>query len=382
MSDQNAGSPRETQDIEGALGLLYDAGGHLVPTRLELDPGDPDKLLKIPTRVEWQLRRMKPETALAHLRRPPDRPRVVRYGVGIIPRSLEAIAADLDAGDRREFWATYGEPWVWLETRRGSHSFYDAAGEEVTRRAFAAGSFRGELISSRQFVLFHSTAMIVRLADAWQRRRPAPLQLELFDPATVEAPSKRRARHTEKRTGTAPVPCPGPLEAATEAARNRHTTLFWWWRHWAYREARGDSFATWERRVTLHGLGLFAVMPAPRLPRVEVERMGRDIAAWVWDLPPLDRRWVAQFFRGIKREYGRVSRDRVDAVWERNRYIVEAVEGGRSRRSVARAMGIALPTVQRVLAASETWLSPDMKWEALGAIWGPHNPPPGGDTSL
>ena len=110
--------------------------------------------------------------------------------------------------------------------------------------------------------------------------------------------------------------------------------------------------------------------------------MGRDIAAWVWDLPPLDRRWVAQFFRGIKREYGRVSRDRVDAVWERNRYIVEAVEGGRSRRSVARAMGIALPTVQRVLAASETWLSPDMKREALGAIWGPHNPPPGGDTSL
>ena len=48
----------------------------------------------------------------------------------------------------------------------------------------------------------------------------------------------------------------------------------------------------------------------------------------------------------------------------------EAVEGGRSRRSVARAMGIALPTVQRVLAASETWLSPDMKQEALGAIWG------------
>ena len=43
--------------------------------RIELDREDPDKLLKIPTRVEWQLRRMKPETALAHLRRPPDRPR-------------------------------------------------------------------------------------------------------------------------------------------------------------------------------------------------------------------------------------------------------------------------------------------------------------------
>ena len=37
---------------------------------------------------------------------------------------------------------------------------------------------------------------------------------------------------------------------------------------------------------------------------------------------------------GSSREYGRVSRDRVDAVWERNRYIVEAVEAGRSRRSV------------------------------------------------
>ena len=283
---------------------------------------------------------MKPETALAHLRRPPDRPRVVRYGVGIIPRSLEAIAADLDVGDRREFWATYGEPWEWLETRRGSHSFYDAAGEEVTRRAFAAGSFRGEFISSRQFVQFHSTAAIVRLAEALPRRGTAPLQLELFDLATVEAPAKRRARHTKKHQVAAPVPCPGPLETAVVGVR--HATLFWWWRHWAYREARGDSFATWERRVTLHGLGLFAVMPAPRLRRVEVERMGRDIAAWVWDLPPLDRRWVAQFFRGIKREYGRVSRDRGDAVWERNRYIVEAVEGGRSRRSVARAMGYRL----------------------------------------
>ena len=134
--------------------------------------------------------------------------------------------------------------------------------------------------------------------------------------------------------------------------------------------------------MTLHGLGLFAVMPAPRLPRVEVERMGRDIAAWVWDLPPLDRRWVAQFFRGIKREYGRVSRDRVDAVWERNRYIVEAVEAGRSRRSVARDVGFHERTLRRVLAASETWLSPDMKREALGEIWGLHIPPPGGAASL
>ena len=57
MNDQNAGSPRETQDVEGALGRLYNAGGHLVPTRIELDREDPDKLLKIPTRVEWQLRR-------------------------------------------------------------------------------------------------------------------------------------------------------------------------------------------------------------------------------------------------------------------------------------------------------------------------------------
>ena len=236
MNDQNAGSPRETQDVEGALGRLYDAGGHLVPTRIELDREDPDKLLKIPTRVEWQLRRMKPETALAHLRRPPDRPRVVRYGVGIIPRSLEAIAADLDAGDRREFWATYGEPWVWLETRRGSHSFYDAAGEEVTRRAFAAGSFRGEFISSRQFVQFHSTAAIVRLAEALPRRGTAPLQLELFDLATVEAPAKRRARHTKKHQVAVAVPCPGPLETAVVGVR--HATLFWWWRHWAYREAR------------------------------------------------------------------------------------------------------------------------------------------------
>ena len=50
--------PRETQDVEGALGRLYDAGGHLVPTRIEPDREDPDKLLKIPTRVEWMTRRI------------------------------------------------------------------------------------------------------------------------------------------------------------------------------------------------------------------------------------------------------------------------------------------------------------------------------------
>ena len=94
-----------------------------------------------------------------------------------------------------------------------------------------------------------------------------------------------------------------------EGASNRHATLFWHWRHnWAYREPRGDSYSMWERRVAVYGSGLWVVMPPPRLPRVEVDRMGQDIAAWVWDLPPLNRRWVAQFFRGVTREYGRCSR--------------------------------------------------------------------------
>ena len=134
--DLQGGSLQARRDRALLAVLLYHGLRRDEVARLT-DREDPDKLLKIPTRVEWQLRRMKPETALAHLRRPPDRPRVVRYGVGIIPRSLEAIAADLDAGDRREFWATYGEPWVWLETRRGSHSFYFYAPGELTGPSFA-----------------------------------------------------------------------------------------------------------------------------------------------------------------------------------------------------------------------------------------------------
>ena len=234
MNDQIAESARErtgpeasSHELEGALGRLYDAGGHLVPTRLERDPQDPDRLRKIPTRTEWQIRRMKPETALAHLDRPPDRPRVIRYGLGIIPGSLHSRVADLDAGERREFWASYGEPWGWQETPRGSHSFYDASGEEVTRRPFRIGPFRGELIEARQFVQFHGERSIIRLADDLPRRGSAALQLELFDLAGIEAPAKRRSRHTAKHRSAAPIPCPGPLEAATEAARNRHATLFW-----------------------------------------------------------------------------------------------------------------------------------------------------------
>ena len=170
----------------------------------------------------------------------------------------------------------------------------------------------------RAFVQFHSLAAIVRLAEALPRRGTGS-----------SSSSSTWSRSRRRRRSRVPVSSRRAPVGAGHATR-------WWRRIAVYRSRECDSYAMWERRVWLHGAGLWVAMPEPRLPRSEVERMGRDIAAWVWDLPPLDRRWVAQFFRGIKREYGRVSREHVDAVWERNRYIVEAVDGGRSRRSVAR----------------------------------------------
>ena len=372
---RNDTSPTVTAQVEAAIRRLYDVGGHLLPTRLELDPGDPDKLRKIPARKGWQVRRMKPATALAHLRRPlpADRPHVVGHGLGIIPASLEAIAADLDEGDRREFWRIAGEPWEWLETRRGSHSFYDHDGPELTRRPFAIGDCRGELIGSRQFVQLHGLEAIVRLADALPRRGTSALQLELFDPVTVETPRGRRARTTARPKEAGPVPCPGELATAVEGVR--HRTLFWWGRHWAYRERRGDSYGRWESRVRMQFAGLHVVMPAPRLPRPEVERMAVDVASWVWDRPPFERGWITQFYRGLKREYGGVTRDRVVAVWKRNRAIVAAIEAGHSRRAVAREYGLHYETVRRLLRHAEDWISPDAREEALAGIWGPGNPP-------
>lgn len=365
--------------VGAALRTLYDVGGHILPTVLARDPGgDPDKLRKIPARKGWQLRRMKPETAIAHLRRPlpPDRPDVVEYGLGIIPDSLGSVVADLDVGERRVLWEIAGEPWECLSTRRGSHSFYDYDGPELTRRGFKVGGCRGELIGARQFVQFHGLDAIVRLAEALPRRGAAALQLEIFDLVGVEAPARRRRRVTAKHKATGPIPCPGDLAAA--AVGIRHRTLFWWGRHWAYREPRGGSFGTWERRVRVQFSGLHIAMPEPRLPAPEVERMASDVAAWVWDREPLSRPWVAQFFRGVKREYGAVTPGRVDGIWRRNRRMVEAVEGGRSRKAVARDAGLSPRMVRKILRNAETWLSPDAKAEALGAIWGPDNPPPTG----
>ena len=125
-----------------------------------------------------------------------------------------------------------------------------------------------------------------------------------------------------------------------------------------------------------------AVMPGPRLKVTECEWTGRAVAAWVWCRPPLDTSWRAQFFRGVKREHGKVSRETVAALWTRNRAIVGAVQGGRSHRAVGRKLALHHETVRQVLVASETWLSPDAEAETLAAIWGPHNPPSGGGGSL
>ena len=89
------------------------------------------------------------------------------------------------------------------------------------------------------------------------KSRPAP-------PASYPArATSRRPLERAGRSARRDTPSPGPPIAGSGRPRRPRTM---------YR---------------LHGLGLFAVMPAPRLRRVEVERMGRDIAAWVWDLPPL-----------------------------------------------------------------------------------------------
>ena len=333
MNDQLAESPRKKTGpvvpkpgtLSGwdmcseSFRTLADAGGHLVVSRP--DPEKPEDGPKKPIWVGWQERPAAPEVAIAHLARSRD------HGVGIIPGSLDTIAADVDAGDVQDLWADIGTPIVWTETRRGTHSYYDAGPLEVTRRDFRLGQCSGQLIGVRQYTLFHSPDAVRRLADGLPRRGTAPIQLELFDLGAVEDPAKRRARHTAPHTSARPVLCPGPLEAATAAKRIRHRTLFWWLRHWAYGEARGASLTTWARRVHLECLAMLAVMPAPRLPLSEVEAMAWDVASWVWSRPPLDRSWRAQFFRGVKREYGRVSHGTVAALWERNRTIVEAVQG-------------------------------------------------------
>ena len=213
----------------------------------------------------------------------------------------------------------------------------------------------------------------MELADALPRRGTARLQLELFDLAEVEAPAKRRARLTAKRVGAAPIPCPGELEDAKVGVR--HQVLFWHARHAVYKEPRGASYEAWERRVRLIVGGMQIGMPSPRLPGREIERMAHDIASWVWSRPPVDRSWAAQFRRGVKREYGSVTRRTVEALWERNRAILAAVEGGAALLATSRRFGVHRKLVQRTVAAAETWLSPDAKRETLDGIWGPHNPP-------
>ena len=132
MNDQLAESPRKKTGpvvpkpgtLSGwdmcseSFRTLADAGGHLVVSRP--DPEKPEDGPKKPIWVGWQERPAAPEVAIAHLARSRD------HGVWIIPGSLDTIAADVDAGDVQDLWADIGTPIVWTETRRGTHSYYDA----------------------------------------------------------------------------------------------------------------------------------------------------------------------------------------------------------------------------------------------------------------
>ena len=162
---------------------LEAAGGHLVLTRSR----EPGEAPKVPLWRLWQERPATAEVAEAHLFGPDA-------GVGIIPASIRSVVADLDAGDRRELWAEVGLPYEWLQTRRGSHSFYDQLLDPVTRRRFEVGGCTGEIIGDRAYVLFHSRESIRKLAAALPRRGTAPLQGELFPPEEVEGPAKHNQR--------------------------------------------------------------------------------------------------------------------------------------------------------------------------------------------
>ena len=124
--------------------------------------------------------------------------------------------------------------------------------------------------------------------------------------------------------------------------------------------------------------GMLASMPAPRLPAPDVDAMALGVAYWVWSRPPLDRSWVAQTLRGIKRAHGNARRATVGGVVQRNRTILRLCSDGMTQRDAARALDVTQDTVWRILRDRETWLSPDATRELLAAIWGPHNRPGAG----
>ena len=317
---------------QAAIGVIHDAGGHLVLCRARAEG---EQKAKSPYWSGWQLQGAALDVCLAH-----DGP------LGIVPQSIGTSGLDVDFGDWNKMpgaWADYG-------TRRkgGRHLYYCDDVERGNRNWKAAGC-SGEIRGARGYLILWGNGP-ERIAAAIT----GPRQLSLFPfPADLlEAIPGRVISFPERPVNPYRSIDLERVPGGPGVRGARHDSLFDVVRLRgyrvidSYRRERGASLAGWLKLIHGYTDDNNRRFRVP-LPASSVRSTSYSVATWVWSR--LDHSPEKQRERQAKWAESMRARNR-----DRDRAIIHAIEGGRSLRDVGREYGLTGRAVHWILKRGVT----------------------------
>ena len=317
--------------IEG----LYHAGAHLV-----LTDG------KKPCWKGYMTRPATPPVILRHLDQGPGNRVAVR------PWSLESTVFDVDQGNPYDLVQVLGEPRCRLDSKRrpDAHVYHD---DTQPRRngSFSLAGCQGDIRGDRGIVVIYP-GQAGRLLDALSRAGEYPIQTSLLD--DIPPPRIRRPDTAQRVTLPADV---SEKDLRTCPEGQRHKMLFHVGRRTIYPLNIPDSLDEWIRQCQTIIGGLNRLVPVP-LDRWETDKIGFSIAGWTFDRfehlegGGYDHSPIAQFRRGLVRQYGEATAARQAQVRERNGKICDLYSIGWTMTRIGETVGLGRKTVSGILAKS------------------------------
>ena len=254
-------SNQNTQTNQAAIGVIHDAGGHLVLCRRD----------KSPIWNGWQRQRPALDVCLAYDGK-----------LGIIPQSIGTSALDVDSGD----WRNMPHPWANYGTRRkaGRHLYY---ADDVPRgnSKWAALGCSGEVRGASGYVILWRDGL-ERIAAAISG--PGQLSLFPFPDDLIERPEPgqliqfpERPLNPYRSLDLERVPGGPGVRGA------RHDSLFdvvrlrAYQEIEAYRRERGADLAGWLKLIHSYTDDNNRRFRVPLLAS-SVRSTSYSVATWVW----------------------------------------------------------------------------------------------------
>ncbi|MDD9997864.1 MAG: primase C-terminal domain-containing protein [Rhodospirillaceae bacterium] len=314
--------PRETRR---ALAYLHDRGTHFV---LLAD--------KKPLWKGYLKRRPALETVLHS----PE--------LGIVPWSLGSTALDVDRGEPVQLCLFHPPLVVLASGQDGRCHLYYRDTEPRRNGNWDALGCGGQIRGANGFLrLWHPQSAVNLLFALAYNPNPCMFPAELF-----QAPAAKKYRPPAEpgEPFTRQVALPA-IDLGRVEPGSRNNSLFDVVRFWSYAEAKPGDMHEWHELVRVYAQSRNVEFKRP-LPVNEVDKLALSVSTWVWSGggPTHHRLWTQEDRRLGGLTWGRMRRydNR-----ERDRAVVRAVRGGRSKRSVARQFGLSAMQVSRIVRRDE-----------------------------